>query len=141
MQYGNNKVFPKFECNLVFRNYYRRPELLAALGLSDNQAAHHITDMYHHRTFRGAYTKTLAASGQGEITSRVAVGLGGTSGGEDEKNKAVEEEDECLCWSPTTPGVCLNWKSEDEAWRKQRFERIQMEGTKDPRRGGSGTTR
>mmetsp|Transcript_10515 Transcript_10515/g.14090 ORF Transcript_10515/g.14090 Transcript_10515/m.14090 type:complete len:99 (+) Transcript_10515:719-1015(+) len=98
--------------------------------------------MYHHRCFRGAYTKTLAPSGLGEIAAKVAVGLDT----EEEKGGGIEgdeigEEDECLLWSPTTPGVCVHWKSEDEAWRKKRFERIQMEGTRDPRRGGSGTTR
>jgi hypothetical protein len=135
-----------------FRNYYRTPQLLAAcerVGLSDYQVAHHITDMYHHRSFRGAYTKTLPASGKGEIAARRAVGLDveETSASEGNKNskddtlEEEEEEDECLLWSPTTPGVCLHWKSEDDAWRKKRFERIQMEGTRDPRRGGSGTTR
>lgn len=146
---------------LFFRNYYRTPTLLAAcerVGLSDYQVAHHITDMYHHRTFRGAYTKTLAASGKGEIASRIAVGLDAiptkktkqkskNRKGEEESEleeselEDEEEDDECICWSPTTPGLCLKWKSEDEAWRKTRFERIQMEGTKDPRRGGSGGTR
>ena len=28
-----------------------------------------------------------------------------------------------------------------ENWRQRRFEKVQMEGTRDPRRGGSGTTR
>ena len=41
------------------------------------------------------------------------------------------EDDECLCWSPTQPDVCIHWKSDNEAYRKTRFERIQMEGTKD----------
>ena len=57
------------------------------------------------------------------------------------KAEVEEEKDECILWSPTTEGVCIHWKSDDEAWRKKRFERIQMEGTKDPRRGGSGTMR
>ena len=108
--------------------------------------AHHITDMYHHRNFRGAYTKTLTPFGTGEIAARVAVGLMDNTGTliqEDEKGdqRSSEDDDECILWSPTTPGVCIHWKSDDEAWRKKRFERIQMEGTKDPRRGGSGTTR
>ena len=144
---------------LYFRGYYRTPRLIAAcerIGLSDYAVAHHITDMYHHRSFRGTYTKTLPASGKGEIAARIAVGLDQ----EDKKlqyKKATnnmtpfhanatsdlqdEEEDECLVWSPTNPDVCIHWKSDDEKWRKTRFERIQMEGTKDPRRGGSGTTR
>ena len=39
---------------LYFRDYYRTPRLIAAcerVGLSDYAVAHHITDMYHHRTF------------------------------------------------------------------------------------------
>jgi len=133
---------------LYFRDYFRTPTMLAAcerVGLSDYAVAHHISDMYHHRTFRGAYTKTLAPSGRGEIAAVIAVGLA-TEGDATTTDQEYEEEedhddDECLLWSPTTPGVCIHWKSEDEAWRTKRFERIQMEGTKDPRRGGSGTTR
>jgi len=63
---------------MFFRSYYRTPHLIAAcerVGLSDYQVAHHITDMYHHVHFRGAYTKTLAASGKGEVAARIAVGL------------------------------------------------------------------
>ena len=136
---------------LFFKNGFRSsPENLAAceiIGLSDYTIAHHITDMYHHRCFRGTYTKTLAPSGEGEIAARIAVGLNtdGSNSELIEANSGEESnegnEDECLLWSPTTPGVCLHWKSDDAAWRKKRFERIQMEGTRDPRRGGSGTTR
>ena len=81
------------------------------------------------------------------MAARIAVGLNtdGSNSELIEANSGEESnegnEDECLLWSPTTPGVCLHWKSEDAAWRKKRFERIQMEGTRDPRRGGSGTTR
>ncbi|CAJ1936742.1 unnamed protein product [Cylindrotheca closterium] len=132
------------------------PKLLAAceiVGLSDYAVAHHITDMYHHRCFRGTYTKTLAPSGEGEIAARLAVGLKETNSQNSEKERTSknikatrgaderDEGDECLMWSPTTPGVCLHWKSDEEAWRRKRFERVQMEGTRDPRRGGSGTTR
>ena len=145
---------------MYFRDFYRTPLGIAAcerIGLSDYTVSHHITDMYHHRTFRGAYTKTLPASGKGEIAAALAVGLpppvvakehsqsttdsqdGSNSNKQDIQDR--EEDDECLLWSPTNPDVCIHWKSEDEAWRKTRFERIQMEGTKDPRRGGSGTTR
>lgn len=151
---------------LFFRDYYRQtPTLLAAcerIGLSDYQIAHHITDMYHHCNFRGTYTKTLQPSGVGDLAARKAVGLEVEKKIDEKKKKQEQEEkskttngknnvindddirdddDECLCWSPTTPGVCLHWKSDDENWRKKRFERIQMEGTRDPRRGGSGTTR
>ncbi|KAL3937510.1 MAG: hypothetical protein SGBAC_007402 [Bacillariaceae sp.] len=138
---------------LFFKQPLREsPTLLAAceiVGLSDYAVAHHITDMYHHRCFRGAYTKTLAPSGEGEIAARLAVGLedissqkndkknSNATGGDDDR----DEDDECLMWSPTTPGVCLHWKSDEEAWRRKRFERVQMEGTRDPRRGGSGGTR
>ena len=97
----------------------------------------------------------MTPSGTGEIAARIAVGLvdddgtkngsikgGGKNDRNDNTNTAKEEEeDECILWSPTTPDVCIHWKSDDEAWRKKRFERIQMEGTKDPRRGGSGTMR
>jgi hypothetical protein len=134
---------------IFFRNYYRTPTLIAAcerVGLSDYAVAHHISDMYHHRSFRGAYTKTLQPSGKGEIAARIAVGIDdaasvATSSSNDKEDVDSHDDDECLLWSPTTPGLCLHWKSEDEAWRKKRFERIQMEGTRDPRRGGSGTTR
>jgi hypothetical protein len=125
---------------------------------SSSPVAHHITDMYHHYNFRGAYTKTLTPSGAGENAARIAVGLEVQNSGDalikgqaKEKGNLIlngvddkldtADEDECLLWSPTTEGVCIHWKSDDEAWRKRRFERIQMEGTKDPRRGGSGTTR
>lgn len=147
-----------------YRAAFRRPDVLAAcerVGVSDYGIAHHMTDMYHHRNFRGAYTKTLAPSGAGEVAARAAVGLpdagkegGGASmreragsseregdGGTTVEEHAMEEDDECVLWSPTTPGVCIHRQSDDEAWRQKRFERIQMEGTKDPRRGGSGTTR
>jgi hypothetical protein len=150
---------------LFFRDYYRTPKLIAAcerVGLSDYAVAHHITDMYHHRSFRGAYTKTLPPSGKGEIAARIAVGIDiGVDAAAKKREKKIcdigasdvkeeefemrqdvhEDDDECLVWSPTTPGVCLHWKSDEEAWRKKRFERVQMEGTRDPRRGGSGTTR
>lgn len=152
---------------IFFRSYYRANATLVAacerVGLSDYDVSHHISDMYHHRTFRGAYTKTLTPSGVGEVAARQAVGLqvkDDTKVGEGTKtnvgknvpgkgapndNELAREnhdpDDECLLWSPTTPGVCLHWKSDDEAWRTKRFERIQMEGTRDPRRGGSGTTR
>ena len=111
---------------------------LERVGLSSYEAAHHITDMYHHRAFRGTYTKTLQPSGCGEIAAREAVGLpplDALAGGDG------DEVDECVLWSPTNEGVCLQWASEDDAWRQRRFERVQMEGTRDPRRGGSGTTR
>ena len=113
-------------------------EPLERVGLSGYQVAHHITDMYHHRTFRGTYTKTLQPSGLGEIAAREAVGLSVAKEEEEE-----EEEDVCLLWSPTGSGACLQWASEEDAFTgtRRRFEKVQMEGTRDPRRGGSGTTR
>jgi hypothetical protein len=136
-----------------FRDAFRTGPNLAAcerVGLSDYVVAHHITDMFHHRNFRGAYTKTLMPFGTGEIAARIAVGLSMEEDADNGDNALNliekdehdnEDDDECILWSPTTPDVCIHWKSDDDAWRKRRFERIQMEGTKDPRRGGSGTTR
>ena len=135
---------------IFFRGFFRDSvQAVAAcerVGLSDYDVAHYITDMFHHRTFRGAYTKTRMPSGVGEVAARRAVGLHVDDednvvdkAGQDEDGR--DPDDECLLWSPTTPGLCLHWKSDDEAWRTKRFERIQMEGTRDPRRGGSGTTR
>ena len=122
-----------------FRNFFRSPRLFAScerVGLSDYAVAHHISDMYHHRTFRGTYTKTLAPNGVGEVAARAAVGLPPL---EVQSSAEAAEEDDCLIWSPT--GVCLQTRAEADEWRKRRFERVQMEGTRDPRRGGSGTTR
>merc|ERR1711938_441672 len=94
--------------------------------LSPYQLAHHITDMYHHRCFRGAPTKTLAATGAGEVAAREAVGLPPAAAAE-------EDDDDCIVWTPDgiTP----------REWLQRRFERVQMEGTRDPRRGSSGTSR
>ena len=102
--------------------------------LSPYQLAHHITDMYHHRCFRGAPTKTLAATGAGEVAARAAVGLPPAD---------EAEEDDCIVWTPDgiTPRECLQRRSDADAWRQRRFERVQMEGTRDPRRGSSGTSR
>ena len=107
---------------------------LARARLSPYQLAHHITDMYHHRCFRGAPTKTLAATGAGEVAAREAVGL---------PPAAAAEEDDCIVWTPDgiTPRECLQRRSDADAWRQRRFERVQMEGTRDPRRGSSGTSR
>ena len=90
--------------------------------------------MYHHRCFRGAPTKTLAATGAGEVAARAAVGL---------PPAAETEEDDCIVWTPDgiTPRECLQRRSDADAWRQRRFERVQMEGTRDPRRGSSGTSR
>ena len=104
--------------------------------LSPYQLAHHITDMYHHRCFRGAPTKTLAATGAGEVAAREAVGLPPAAAAE-------EDDDDCIVWTPDgiTPRECLQRRSDADAWRQRRFERVQMEGTRDPRRGSSGSSR
>jgi len=119
------------------RPHFEGPELVGPLGrarLSPYQLTHHITDMYHHRCFRGAYTKTLAPSGAGEAAARQAVGLPVVDAAAD---------DECLVWTPdgVEPRECLQYASDADAWRQRRFEKVQMEGTRDPRRGGSGTSR
>ena len=61
-----------------FRDACRNPANLGAhkrVSLSDYTVTHYVTDMYHHRNFRGAYTKTLTPSGTSDIATRVAVGL------------------------------------------------------------------
>jgi len=113
---------------------------LARVGLSPYQAAHHISDMYHHRAFRGTYTKTLQPSGSGEVAARAAVGLPALDDSAGDEDDEWVEVDECLVWSPTGKG-CIHWASEMADGRQRRFEKVQMEGTRDPRRGGSGTTR
>lgn len=114
---------------------------LARVGLSSYEVAHHITDMYHHCAFRGTYTKTLQPSGSGEPARRAAVGLAPLFSTEaDAEEEEWVEVDECLVWSPTGKG-CIHWASELNGNAQRRFEKVQMEGTRDPRRGGSGTTR
>ena len=83
-----------------------------------------------------APTKTLAATGAGEIAAREAVGLPPAAAAE-------EDDDDCIVWTPDgiTPRECLQRRSDADAWRQRRFERVQMEGTRDPRRGSSGTSR
>ena len=73
-----------------FRDAYRNPANLGAhkrVSLSDYTVAHYVTDMYHHRNFRGAYTKTLTPSGTSDIATRVAVGLY-----QDEENSGKSKE-------------------------------------------------
>ena len=131
-----------------FRTEFSIEKLAAPIErvhLDAYRVAHHVTDMYHHRVFRGTYTKTLQPSGAGEIAARAAVGLPelvveAESSGDTEMEEG-DDDDECVLWSPSGSGECIHWKSEEEAWRKRRFEKVQMEGTRDPRRGGSGTTR
>jgi len=49
------------------------------------------------------------------------------------------DEDECIFGHLLLKVYVIFIGSEACRNRKKRFERIQMEGTKDPRRGGSGT--
>ena len=94
----------------------------------------HTVDMLHHRLFRGAPTKTASPTGSGDVAARDAVGL----------PPAPEAGDEdCLVEPPPAlpDGDCL-WDTADEReWQRRRFERVQMEGWRDPRRGNSGTSR
>jgi hypothetical protein len=144
---GQNDVLSNLGSAISFlRDEFTDDELKAPLsrvGLSSYEVAHHITDMYHHCAFRGTYTKTLQPSGSGEPARRAAVGLAPLVSAE-EAAAAEEEEwvevDECLVWSPTGKG-CIHWASELDGNAQRRFEKVQMEGTRDPRRGGSGTTR
>lgn len=108
------------------------------MGVSDYDVAHHMTDMYMARRDVGVgFARILQPSGVGLIAAREAVGLPPADEVWDD-----DLEDECILWSPTNEGVCLGWKSEtDAAFQQRRFERVQMEGTRDPRRGGSGTSR
>ena len=124
------------------RQFFRTEELydpLERVGVTDYDVAHHMTDMYMARRDVGVgFARILQPSGAGMIAARAAVGLPP----DDDDSLDDEEEDECVLWSPTNPGVCLGWKSEvDVAFAQRRFERVQMEGTRDPRRGGSGTSR
>ena len=71
-----------------------------------------------------------------EVAAREAVGLPPAAAAE-------EDDDDCIVWTPDgiTPRECLQRRSDADAWRQRRFERVQMEGTRDPRRGSSGTSR
>ncbi len=79
------------------------------------------------------------------IAAREAVGLPPLDDDID-GSKDAGYVDECLVWSPTTEGVCLHWKSDHDPGyqqkvQQQKFNRAEMEGTRNPRRGGSGTAR
>jgi hypothetical protein len=93
-------------------------------------------DVLHHRLYRGTYTKTTAPTGAGDIAAREAVGLPPTQTEElDQDNCLVEPPPELI------DADCL-WTERDQAeWQERRFERITMEGWRDPRRGNSGTSR
>ena len=68
--------------------------------------------MYHHRNFRGAYTKTLTPSGDGDVAARIAVGLeepkvhvnnkrSSNNNIEDTDTDVIideHEDDECIQW-------------------------------------------
>lgn len=121
-------------------------------------------DVLHHRLYRGTYTKTITPIGVGDKAAQQAVGLwsgtshsrldavrskegsttkkGGTVAGEDNHDND-DDESECLVEPP--PELinveCLWTERDQEAWYNRRFERITMEGFRDPRRGNSGTSR
>ena len=122
--------------------YFRTDELASPLqrvGITDYEAAHHMTDMYMSRRDVGVgFARIMQPSGMGMIAAREGVGLPPA----DAEIDYSEDENECLVWSPTREGECIHWKSEiDQGFRQRRFDRVQMEGTRDPRRGGSGTAR
>jgi hypothetical protein len=95
-------------------------------------------DVLHHRLYRGTYTKTMTPFGVGDAAARVAVGLSSDS-------SIAEEEDDDKCLVEPPPELisvdCL-WTEKDQVeWNSRRFEKITMEGWRDPRRGNSGTSR
>lgn len=103
-------------------------------------------DLLHHRLYRGTYTKTIAPIGVGEIAARKAVRLPPvleTQSADKEGQELDVDEDNCLVEAPPelTETDCLWTEDDDVAWRQKRFERITMEGWRDPRRGNSGTSR
>ena len=70
-----------------FRGTYRNLEAFQRVGLSTYTVTHHVTDMYHHRNFRGAYTETVTPSGTSKIEVRAAVGLD-----QEERNSGKSKE-------------------------------------------------
>ena len=118
-----------------FRVDFEREPLVAPLaraGLSPYGVAHHMTDMYHHLSFSGAPTRTAQPSGSGVTAARAAVGLSPV---------AEDTAEDCLVFSPLGTGNCLKTQADEDAFRTRRFERAQLEGNRDPRRGNSGSTR
>ena len=117
------------------------------------QVAKRAVDVLHHRLYRGTYTKTITPTGAGEVAAREAVGLSGSTdavGGQTSLNSSMsdndgdDEGDNCLVEPPAElqPSVDCLWTENDQAeWRNRRFEKITMEGWRDPRRGNSGTSR
>ena len=117
------------------------------------QVAKRGVDVLHHRLYRGTYTKTITPTGAGEIAAREAVGLSAstdTVGGRTSPNSSLsddnddDEGDNCLVEPPVElqQSVDCLWTENDQAeWRNRRFEKITMEGWRDPRRGNSGTSR
>ena len=100
---------------------------LERAGLSDEAVATHIAHMYHHRVFRDTKQRTAEPSGTGENAARAAVGLPPLVREEAAVAETVSDE-ECEVWGPN--GICLQTKAEAEAWRKRRFEKVQIEGTR-----------
>jgi len=101
---------------------------LERTGLSSDDVATHLSDMYHHRIFAGDdKVITRQPSGTGEAMARAAVGLPPLVVDEAEGEKDTDVE-ECEVWGPNN--VCLQTKAEAAAWRKRRFEKVQIEGTR-----------
>lgn len=105
------------------------------------QVAKQAVDVLHHRLYRGTYTKTVQVTGAGDKAAREAV-LGHIESNDDNDEEEMEEE-QCLVEPPPelTSSECLWTDKDDAAWRERRFEKITMEGWRDPRRGNSGTSR
>jgi len=70
--------------------------------------------------------RTIEPSGAGEAAARLALGLPPRE--ERDPSASVDADSECEVWGPN--GVCLQTKAEAEAWRKRRFEKVQIEGTR-----------
>ena len=126
---GNNVANKRHQFSLAKTTHY--------------QVAKRTVDVLHHRLYRGTYTKTTAPTGAGEIAAREAVGVSALVDVES-SSTVDDEEDNCLVEPPAElqQSVDCLWTENDQAeWRNRRFEKITMEGWRDPRRGNSGTSR
>ena len=82
--------------------------------------------MYHCWAFEDSAMQTLEPSGSGKVAARAAVGLPPLETPQSADGEAGPEE--CEVWGPN--GVCMQTKKEAEEWRKRRFEKVQIEGTR-----------
>lgn len=100
---------------------------LQRCGVSDEDVSRHIAQLCHHLAFRQSpHVRTIEPSGAGEAAARLALGLPPRE--ERDPSASVDADSECEVWGPN--GVCLQTKAEAEAWRKRRFEKVQIEGTR-----------